>query len=115
MVFVVSRGQDFAFVDIVHAQRLKDARLHKVADARLGHDGNAHGLHDAFHDGGIGHPGDTPGGANIRRYTFQSHDGARAGILSDFRLFGRGDVHDHAALEHLREARLEAKGTLFHQ
>ena len=39
--------------------------------------------------------------ADVRRDAFERHNGAGARRLRDFRLLGRGDVHDHAALEHL--------------
>ena len=37
------------------------------------------------------------------------------GILRDFRLFGRGDVHDHAALEHLGQITVEFRTILRHE
>ena len=51
--------------------------------------------------------GHAAGGADVGRHAFQGHDGASARFLGDFRLFRGGDVHDDAALEHLRELSIE--------
>src|SRR5450759_5926899 len=50
------------------------------------------------------------GGADVGRDALEGHDGHRARVLGDLRLFDRDDVHDHAALEHLGEAGLDAQG-----
>ena len=52
-----------------------------------------------------------PDRANIGRNAFERHDGDRAGFLRDRRLLGRHDVHDDAALEHLREPALDGYGS----
>ena len=54
---------------------------------------------------GIGHPRDAAGGADVGRNALERHHRAGAGGLGDPRLLGGDDVHDHAALEHLGEAR----------
>src|SRR5207253_2762291 len=46
--------------------------------------------------------------ANVRGHALQRHHRARAGFFGDFGLLGVGDVHNHAALEHLREADFHA-------
>ena len=115
MIPVIGGGQHFAFVDVVHAQGLKDAGLHEMADAGLGHDGDAHHFHDALDDGGVGHAGDAAGGADVGRDAFKGHDGAGAGFFGDLRLFGGGHVHDDAALEHFCKTGLQANGALFHE
>ena len=43
-------------------------------------------------------------------HALERHDGHRAGVLGDLRLLRRDDVHDHAALEHLGHAALDAGG-----
>ena len=85
-----------------------------MADAGLGHDGDAHHFHDALDDGGVGHAGDAAGGADVGRDAFKGHDGAGAGFFGDLRLFGGGHVHDDATLEHFCKTGLQANGALFH-
>ena len=114
MIFVVSGGKNFAFVNVVHTHRLKNAGFNKVADACLGHDGNSRHFHDFFDDRGVGHAGHATGGTNVRRYAFQRHDRASACFFSNLGLLGSGDVHNHAAFQHFGKACLQADGALFH-
>ena len=60
--------------------------------------------------GGIAHPGDAAGGADVGRHALEGHDGDRARVLGDLGVLGRDDVHDDAALEHLGEALLRDPG-----
>ena len=53
---------------------------------------------------GVAHAGDAAIAADVGGDAFERHDGAGAGLFGDLRLFGRDDVHDDAALEHLCEA-----------
>jgi len=46
----------------------------------------------------------------VGRHPLERHHGHRAGILGDLRLLGVDDVHDHAALEHLRHPALDPGG-----
>ena len=62
---------------------------------------------------GIGHAGDAAVAADVGRHALQRHHGARARLLGDARLLGVGHVHDHAALEHLRQAALDTHGSGF--
>ena len=55
-----------------------------------------------------GHARDAAFFANVGGHAFQRHHCAGAGVLRDLGLFGGGDVHDHAALEHLGEANFHA-------
>ena len=48
--------------------------------------------------------------ADVSWDALQSHDGNSAGLFGDARLLGGNDVHDDAALEHLRETGLGAEG-----
>ena len=59
---------------------------------------------------GVAHPGDAALRADVGGHPLQRHDGDRAGVLGDLRLLGRDDVHDHAALELLGHAALDAVG-----
>ena len=69
--------------------------------------GMRHGLLDAGDHLGIAHAGHAAVGADVGRDALEGHDRAGARLLGDPRLLGRGDVHDDAALEHLREAALD--------
>ena len=77
-----------------------------MPNAHLGHHRDRNRLDDFFDLGGIGHACDAPLGADIGWDAFEGHDGHGAGVFSDFGLVGGSDVHNHAPLEHLCQARL---------
>ena len=112
MIRVVGRGEDLGLVDVVDLDGLQDLGLDDVADAALGHDGDAHGLLDTADHGGVAHTADTAGGADVGGDALEGHDGAGAGLLGDACLLRRGDVHDDAALEHLCELAVEGRAVL---
>ena len=60
---------------------------------------------------GVAHPGDAALTADIGGNALQGHHGDRPGILRDLGLFGGDHVHDHAALQHLRQAGFDLPGT----
>jgi hypothetical protein len=103
----VRRRQNLGLVDVVDLERLQDLRLDEVADARLRHDGDAHGLLNLDHLVRVRHPSDAAFAADVRRNPLERHDRAGARLLGDPRLIGVGDVHDHPALQHLGEAALD--------
>lgn len=75
------RGREhLGLVDVVHAEALEDLRLHEVADARLGHDGDGDGLLDGRDHGGIGHARDAAVPAR-RRGVCRGHWGTRRAVL----------------------------------
>ena len=116
MWYTSSAGaQHFGFVDVVDFDGLQNAGLGDVADTHLGHDRNGHGFLNALDHGRIAHAGDAAGGTNVGGDALQRHHRACAGILRDFRLFGRGDVHDHATLEHLGQITVEFRTILRHE
>ena len=49
-------------------------------------------------------------GADVGGHALERHHGDGAGVLGDLGLLGVDDVHDHAALEHLGHAALDARG-----
>ncbi len=108
----VGRGEDLGLVDVVDLERLQDLRLDEVADPDLGHHRDRDGLHDLLHPRRVGHSGDPALGADVGRDAFEGHHGDRARSLRDPRLLGGGDIHDHPALEHLRQTPLYAGGSL---
>src|SRR5207249_2372012 len=64
---LVSRCQNFALVDEIHAERFQNLGFDEVADPRLGHDGNGYGVHDLLDELGVGHAGNAALGSDIRR------------------------------------------------
>ena len=60
----------------------------------------------------IGHPGHSALGADVGRDALERHHRAGARLLGDPRLLGVDDVHDDAALEHLREPALDPHGAV---
>ena len=110
VVLVVGRRQHLALVDEVDAERLEHARLDEVADAHLRHHRDRDRALDALDhlDRRTCAPRRLPCGCRRARARAPSPRGA--GVLGDLRLLGRGDVHDHAALQHLGEADLELEG-----
>ena len=106
---LVGRRQDLGLVDVVDLERLEHLRLGDVADARLRHDGDRHGVLDRLDHRRVGHPRDAAVAADVGGHALERHDGGRAGGLGDPRLLGVDDVHDDAALEHLGQAGLHAE------
>jgi hypothetical protein len=107
VVGLVGRREDLGLVDVVDLQGLQHLRLGEVADARLGHDGDRHGLLDALDHGRVAHPRHPAVAADVGRHALEGHDGGGAGVLGDLRLLGVDDVHDDAALEHLGQPGLD--------
>lgn len=107
VVLVVGGGQDLALVNVVDAERLEDLALDEVADAGLGHDGDGDGVLDLLDLARVRHADDAALAPDVGRHALQRHDGAGPGLLGDAGLLGVGHVHDDAALEHLRQARLD--------
>ena len=83
----------------------------EVTDARLGHDGDGDGLHDPGDHLRIRHASDATLGTDVCGHSLEGHDGHGSDVLGDFGLLSIDDVHDHAALEHLRHAPLDAVGS----
>ena len=111
VVGLIGGGEHLGLVDVVDAEGLEDAGLDEVADAGLGHDGDADGLGDAHDNLGVAHAGDAAVLADVGGDALEGHDGAGAGFLGDLGVLGRHDVHDDAALEHLRQAGLHGPGS----
>ena len=103
---LVGRRQDLGLVDVVDLERLEHLRLGDVADPRLGHDRDRHGLLDALDQQRVGHARDAAVAADVGRDALERHDRGGAGVLGDLRLLGVDDVHDDAALQHLGQAGL---------
>jgi hypothetical protein len=107
---LVGRGQDLGLVDEVDAERLQDLRLHEVPDAGLRHDRDRDLVDDRLDHVGVAHAGDAALHPDVGRDPLQRHHRGGARVLGDARLLAVDDVHDHAALEHLREAGLDLGG-----
>ena len=110
VVLFVGRGEHLALVDVVDLERLEDLRLDEVADPRLGHHRDGHGLLDLADLGRVGHAGDAAFRADVGGHALERHHGDGPRLFGDRRLLGVRDVHDHAALEHLGEAALDSHG-----
>ena len=107
VVRLVGRSQYLGLVDVVDLERLQDLRLGEVADAGLRHDGDRHRLLNLLDHPGAGHARDPAVGADVRGHPLERHHRHGPGVLGDPRLLGGGHVHDHAALQHLRETPLD--------
>ena len=89
VVLLVGRSEHLALIDVVDAQRLQDLRLDEVTDARLGHDGDGHRLHDLLDQRGVAHARHAARRADVGRHALQRHDGHGAGLLGDPRVIRR--------------------------
>jgi hypothetical protein len=110
VVGLVGGREHLGLVDVVDLERLEHLRLGEVADAHLGHHGDRDRALDLLDLRRVGHAGDAAGRADVGGNPLERHDGDRARGLGDPRMLGGDDVHDHAALEHFREARLDPEG-----
>src|SRR5207253_3424632 len=100
VVGFIGGGQNFGFVNVVHAQLFENLGFSEVADAAFGHDWNVNGGHDLANFFGRGHAGDSAFGADLRRHALEGHDRDCAGFFGDDGLLGGGYIHDDAAFEH---------------
>src|SRR5688572_14755051 len=107
---VVGGGEYFGLVDVVDTDGLEDLRLDEVADARLGHDGDSNRVADLLDEVDAAHARHTARGADIARDALERHDGDGPRLFGDLGVLGGDDVHDHAALEHLRQTGLHRPG-----
>src|ERR1700694_4993797 len=78
-----------------------------MSDPALRHDGDRDGGHDRLDQVGVGHAGHGALLADVGGHALQGHHSGGARVLRDAGVFGRDDVHDHAALEHLGKAGLD--------
>ncbi|CAN5580651.1 hypothetical protein BH20ACT17_BH20ACT17_19390 [soil metagenome] len=109
MVVLVGGGEHLGLVDVIDLERLEHLRLGEMADAGLGHHGDRDRLLDGLDHHRIRHPRHAAVTANVGRHALQRHHGDRTRGLGDTRLLGVDDIHDDAALEHLRQPGLDTK------
>ena len=114
VIDVIGRRKHFGLVDVVDVDGLQDAGFSDVPDAHLRHDRNGDGLLNALDHGRVAHTRDAAGGTDISGDALQRHDRARAGVLGDPSLLGSRHVHDHAALEHLRQVLVQFRSVFSH-
>ena len=100
MMHIVRRRENLGLVHVVDIDRLENLRLDEMADAALCHDRYGDGVLDTFDHLRVAHAGNAPGRPNVSGNSLESHDRARSRLLRNARLFGRRDVHDHAAFQH---------------
>ena len=86
-----------------------------MPDAHLGHHRNRHRLHDFANHARSRHARHAAFFANVRRHALERHHRARAGVFRDLGLLGVGHVHNHAALQHLRQADFHPPQIIVHQ
>ena len=110
VVIFVGGGEHFALINIIDPERLQNLRFDKVADARLGHHRDCHCGNDALDHIGVTHARHTTIATDVSRHPFQRHHRTRAGLFGNARLLRCHHIHDHAALEHLRQAGFHRKG-----
>jgi hypothetical protein len=110
VVGLVGGREHLGLVDVVHAEGLEDLGLDEVTDADLGHDRDGHRGLDALDHLRVRHAGHAAVAPDVGGDPLEGHDRDGAGVLGDAGLLGVDDVHDHAALEHLGQAALHARG-----
>ena len=115
VVDVIRGGEHLRLVDVINLNGLQNTRLGNVADTHLRHHRNRHGLLNALDHRRVAHTAYATGGADVSRNALQRHDGARAGIFGNACLLGCGHIHDHTALEHLRQVPVEFVASGFHE
>jgi hypothetical protein len=109
VVFLVGRGQHLGFVNEIHLQGFQDAGFGSVANAALGHHRDGHRLHDLLDLLNGSHARHAALGADVGGDPLQGHHRHRPRVFRNPGLGGVGDVHDHPAFEHFRQAHLHPK------
>ena len=108
---LVGGGQYFRLVNVVNAESFQNLGFDEMADTDLGHHRNGNRVHNPGDDGGIGHAGHAPVGADVRRDALEGHDRHGPGLGGNLSLLRGDHVHYDAALEHLGMTRLDGKST----
>ena len=106
---LVGGGQYFRLVNVVNAESFQNLGLDEMADTNLGHHRNRNRVHYPGDDGGIGHAGHAPVGADVRRNALEGHDRHGPGLGGNLSLLRGDHIHYDAALEHLGMTRLDGK------
>lgn len=109
VVLVVSRGKNFALVDVVDLDSLEYLSFCKMTDSALRHYRYRHCFLNALDHLRVAHSRYASGCADIRRNALQRHDCAGSGGLGDTRLLRGCYVHYYAALQHLGEILIKFK------
>src|SRR4029077_10271694 len=115
VVLLIRRRQHFALVDEVHLQRLQHLRLGEMPDPHLRHHRDRHRRHDLPYDFRRRHPRHPAFLPDVRRHALQRHHRARSRLLGDPRLLRRRHIHNHSALQHLRQPHLHPPHVVIHQ
>jgi hypothetical protein len=110
VVCLIRGRQHLGLVDVVGADRLEHLGLGEVTDPAFRHDRDGHRGDDLLDHVGVAHPGDPALSADVRGHPLQGHHRHRARVLGDLGLLRRHHIHDHAALEHVGHAPLDARG-----
>lgn len=103
MVLVISRGEDFVFVDVVDFEGFKDLVFNNVVDVGFGYDGDGDGGLDFFDYFWVGYVGDIVDFVDVGGDVFEGYDGDGVGFFGDVGLFDVGDVYDDVVFEYLGE------------
>ena len=112
VALLVGRRQDLGLIYVVDLERFEHLGFDRVADAALGHDRDRHRGLDRLDQARVGHAGHAAIAPDVGGHPLQRHHGTGPGVLGDARVLGRDHVHDHAALEHLRQAPLHRRRRL---
>ena len=101
MVYIVSRREHLALINIVNLQRLQNLRLNEMTNTHLSHNRDRYSVLNLLNQLRVAHACHAAGSTDIRRNLLQRHNCAGTCSLSNFCLLGIGYVHDNAALKHL--------------
>ena len=95
---IVSRGENFALVNVIDLNGFEDLCLHKMTDPAFCHNRNGYSLLNALDHLRIAHAGNAACRADICRDALQRHNCARACLFRDPCLLRGSNIHDNAAL-----------------
>ena len=81
-----------------------------MANASLCHDGNRNGANNAVDHVWVAHTGNATLCTDVGWHALKRHNGDSAGVLGNFGLFRRNDIHDYATLKHFGKTALDSGG-----
>mmetsp|Transcript_10566 Transcript_10566/g.18512 ORF Transcript_10566/g.18512 Transcript_10566/m.18512 type:complete len:202 (-) Transcript_10566:44-649(-) len=105
----ICRSENFAFIDIIDAERFQYLGFNKVTNSCFRHHWNRNSSFDSLNNSRIAHPGNAPMFSNVSWDSLQSHHCNSTSFFSNLCFVGIYYIHNYASFEHLSEPNFQCK------